>query len=169
MSLIILVSLLMVVTSAGDIVTTKLWNYNVTLDFGDQIVTVDLRPQVSDLNMVQRSTIFRGNGPDDWGGIYLMENMDQSVPVLEGNLWGLMHPLCKGVISKQGYIGVMDGMVATGSSRVEHGFGQECYGGATILSDVDNSEVFTFMILGHFTNETLNQDFVKNVRIEYVG
>jgi len=145
MSLIVLVSLLMVFPSAGEIVTTKIWNYNVTLDFGDQMVTVDPLPQVSDLNMVQRSTIFRGNGPDDWCGVYHMENRDQSAPVLEGNLWGLMHPIYTGAISKQGDIGGRDGMVTTGRSRVEHGFGQEYYGGATILSDVGNAEVFTFM------------------------
>jgi hypothetical protein len=121
-----------------------------------------LMPQVSDLNMVRRSTIIRVISPEDWGGIYLMENRDQFAPVMEGNLWGLMHPICKGVISKQGYIGGRGGMVATGSPRVKHGFGQGCYGGATILSNVGNAEVFTFMILGHFTNETLNKDFVKN-------
>ncbi len=60
-------------------------------------------------------------------------------------------------------------MVATGSARAERGFGQECYGGATILRGVGNAEAFIFMIMGHFTNETLNQGLVKNVRTEYVG
>lgn len=130
---------------------------------------MDHQPQVSDLNIVQRSIIFSRSGHNDYGGIQLLENMDQSTHVLEDNLWGRMHSTCKGVISKQGYIGGRNGKVATGRASAERGFGQECYGGATILSDVGNAEAFTFMILGHLTNETLNQGLVKNVRIEYVG
>jgi hypothetical protein len=48
------------------------------------------------------------------------------------------------------------------------GHGQ-CHGGATILSGMGNAEAFIFMIMGHFTNETLNQGLVKNVRTEHVG
>lgn len=61
-----------------------------------------------------------------------------------------------------------NGFISTGKTRVEHGFGKQvCYSGIAPLPTVGASQ--RDFIAGHFTNATLNEQFVKTAKIEFVG
>jgi len=59
-------------------------------------------------------------------------------------------------------------MVAEAYARVEHGFGQLCYGGAAQISIADAGETRIFATIAHIQNESLNEHLVRTARIEHI-
>ncbi len=146
-----------------------IWHYNVSLDFGGKNVTVEQRPAASDINSITRSIFFRGNSTADWGAIYLVNIREPSNIILEDKLRSMLMPSCKRVQINPGTISGISGFIATADARVEHGFGQRCYGGIVRLAPLGSGELSFFVVIGHFTDESLNAQLVKTARIEYSG
>jgi len=147
--------------------TIALWNYNVTLEGLDQNVTFQPMTVSSSVNSIVRSVRFQGDSNQDWGAVYLFERRNPSGVILEDLLRQIMISSCKAVSADPGTIGDLNGMVATAYARVEHGFGQLCYGGAAFISGKTTGVTTTFAVVGHFQNETLNEHLVKTARIEH--
>jgi hypothetical protein len=165
---VILTSLALLVLASpapGSVQTYPLWSYSVSLDFGGKNVTVVPQQAYTDLNRVMRSTIFKGDDAYDWGGIYLFEQRqgtEREGP--DDLLWGLMKNSCKGISVNPGTISGQPGRVAKAYGRVDHGFGQECWGGILEINLAATGTSQYFAIVGHFSNETLNEQFVKTVK-----
>jgi hypothetical protein len=147
----------------GSMQIVPLWQHNVSLDFGGKAVTVEpLAPSSDNINRIMRQTLFRGDNASDWGGIYLFE--ERQGTELDGPddlLWGLMKGSCKGVSINPGTVSGQLGRVGKGYARVEHGFGHECWGGIIRINMAATGTTQYFAIIGHFSNESLNQQFVK--------
>lgn len=151
----------------GEYSTVSISHYKVSLDFGDKNVTTEQMPTVSDINSIRRAVSFHGDSAADWGTIYLFNYREGTGMVMEEMLRQLMMPSCKAIRINGGNIGGMGGLIATADARVEHGFGQRCYGGIMELTPMGTGETNIFAVIGHFTNESLNKPFVKNARIVY--
>lgn len=154
----------------GEYQTFPIWHYNASLDLGSKNTTVETRPVTSDDYGTVHSLFFRGSSAADWGSIYLIDSRNPSYSVpMEDTLRSLMMPSCKAIRINPGDIGSQRGLVAIGEARVEHGFGQNCYGGIVQLASLGANENTFFVVIGHFTNESLNQRFVKTANINYSG
>ena len=147
--------------------TVALYNYNVTLDGLYQNVTFQPMAVSSNVNSIARSVRFQGESNQDWGAVYLFEHRNPSSVILEDLLRQLMISSCKAVSADPGRIGDLSGMVAKAYARVEHGFGQLCYGGAAFISGKTTGVTTTFAIVAHFQNESLNEHLVRTARIEH--
>lgn len=142
-----------------------LGQYNVTLDLGDKAVTAEPKPSASTLSSEIHSTVFRGDGPSDYGTISLYYYETAPISTADERLWGTMKAICRPVrFPNAGTIGDRSGLITTGDAMVAHGFGQRCYGALVPLPSQGKSLV-EFLVIGHFTNETLNEQFVKTARI----
>lgn len=145
-----------------------LWQYNVTLDFGDKVVTAEPQPPTSTLSSASYSTIFRGDDPSDYGSISLYFYETAPISTADERLWGTMKAICRPArFPNAGTIGDRSGLMTTGDAKVAHGFGQRCYGALVPLTSQGKSLV-EFLVIGHFTNETLNEQFVKTARISQI-
>ncbi|MFB3765761.1 MAG: hypothetical protein ACE14P_11025 [Methanotrichaceae archaeon] len=154
----------------GEYQTFPIWHYNASLDFGGKNVTVETRPITSDLYSTMRSILFRGSSAGDWGSIYLLDSRQPAYSVpMEDTLRSLMISSCKAVRINPGSIGNISGLIAKADARVEHGFGQTCYGGIVQLTSPGPQENTFFVVIGHFTDESLNEAFVKTANIYYTG
>lgn len=145
--------------------TIELWNYNVTLNGIGQNITFQPMTVSSNVNSIVRSIRFQGESSLDWGAIYLFDHRVPVSVILEDLLRQIMSSSCKAISSDPGVIGDRGGMVARAYARVEHGFGQLCYGGAVQLSETGGTRVFA--IIAHFQNESLNEQLVRTARIEH--
>jgi hypothetical protein len=145
--------------------TIALWDYNVTLDGIGQNITVQPMTVSSDVNSIVRSIRFQGESSLDWGTIYLFDHRVPDRIILENLLRQIMSSSCKAISADPDTIGDRSGMVAKAYARVEHGFGQLCYGGAVQLSETGGTRVFA--IIAHFQNESLNEQLVRMALIEH--
>jgi hypothetical protein len=162
------ISLTLLIPSAlGDYQVFTIWHYNLSLDFGGENVTVEPQATTSDINSITRGMIFRGDRADEWGAAYLSTNREPVPTVLENRLRGLMMPTTKAIEIDAGQFVGTTGLIAAGDARVEHGFGQRCYGGAAIISPKGMGETVTVMLIGHFTNESLNKQLIQTARADY--
>jgi hypothetical protein len=159
---------LLVPEALGDFQSFALWHYNISLDFGNMNITTEPQATTSDINSITRSVIFRGDRAGEWGAAYLTTNRVPDSVVLEDRLRRLMMPSIKAIEVDEGQFAGAAGLIAAGDARVEHGFGQRCYGGAAVISPPDIGESVTFMLIGHFTNESLNKRLVQTARAKYV-
>lgn len=162
------ISLILLVPSAmGDYQVYSLWHYKISLDFGAKNITAEPPAATSDINSIVRSMIFRGDGEDDWGLAYLITNREPIATVLEDRLRVLLKPSTKAIEVGSGTVAGFSGLIASGDARVEHGFGQRCYGAAAIISLPGTGESVTFVLISHFKNESLNEHLVNTVRVDY--
>ncbi len=159
--------LLLIPQAAGDYQVFTLWHYNLSLDFGDKNITVEPQGTTSDINSVTHSMIFRGDRADDWGAAYLSTNREPVAVVLEDRLRRLMMPSTKAIEVDGGQFVGKAGFIGSGDARVEHGFGQRCYGGAAIISPPGMGESVAIMLIAHFNNESLNKHLVETARVDY--
>ncbi len=167
MSLIALSVILLMPSALGDYQVFSLWHYNVSLDFGGKDITVEPQPSTSDINSITRSIIFRGDEANDWGAVYLM-NYREPVPIVpEDRLRRMMMPTAKAIEVDSGSVAGVEGMIAEGDARVEHGFGQRCYGAIAVISPSGMGEKCILTLIGHFTNESLNRQLIQTARAEY--
>lgn len=149
--------------------TYTFWHYNISLDIGDQNVTVEPMTSSSDINSISRHTILRGDSPGDYAALYMFESRAGKGVGMEEQMWYMMKPICKAVRTREGAVGDRAGIIATGDARVDHGFGQKCYAGMVALSESGTGSTQYLAVLGHFLNETLNEHLVRTARIQYVG
>ncbi|HWQ19093.1 MAG TPA: hypothetical protein VN455_04890 [Methanotrichaceae archaeon] len=170
LALMISLALLILASPAlGSMQKYPLWQYNVSLDLGDKNVTVAPQQTYSELNRVMRSTIFKGDDAYDWGGIYLFEQRQGTERESPADLlFGLMKNTCKAIMIDQGTISGQGGLIAKANARVEHGFGQQCWGGMVSISTDATGTDQLFAIVGHFSNESLNEQFVKTAKIDKI-
>lgn len=159
--------MLLIFPCQGEYSNISIWHYNAYLDFGGKNVIVEQMPTTSDINSIRHSITFRGDSAADWGAIYLFNFREPLSTVMEEMLRQLMMPSCKAIRVNSGSIGGASGLIATADARVEHGFGQRCYGGIEVLKSLGTGETNIFAVIGHFTNESLNKQFVKTAMIEY--
>lgn len=154
----------------GEYQNFTIWHYNASLDFGGKNVTAETLPVTSNLYSMMYSMRFKGSSDGDWGAIYLLDSRqpNYSVP-MEDTLRSYMISSCKAIRIDPGNVGDIKGMIAKGEARVEHGFGQACYGGVVWLPSHGINEHTFFMVIGHFTDESLNENFVKTAKINYTG
>jgi hypothetical protein len=167
MALAALSVILFIPSALGEYQVFPLWHYNVSLDFGAKNITVEPQATTSDINTITRGMIFRGDSADDWGAVYLMNKREPVPTVLEDMLRRLMKPTTKAVEVDSGLFAGMSGLIAEGDARVEHGFGQRCYGASAIISPPDTGESVTLTLMAHFKNESLNEYLVRTARVEY--
>jgi len=169
-ALMISLALLILASPAlGSMQSYPLWQYNVSLELGDKNVTVVQQQPYSDLNRVMRSTMFKGDDAYDWGGIYLLEQRQGTQSESPADLlFGLMKQSCKAIMIDQGMVSGQGGLVAKANARVEHGFGQQCWGGLVAISNDAKGTAQLFAIVGHFSNETLNEQFVKTAKLDHM-
>ena len=167
--LIVLITLSICVCQGG-YRTFPIWHYNASLDFDGKNLTVETQPAVMNTDSVTNSIFFRGSSTADWGAIYILDTResDYSVPS-EDTLRSLMMPSCKAISINPGNIDGRSGLIAKAEARVEHGFGQNCYGGIIQVTPPGPNELTLFAIIGHFTNESFNEHFVKTAKISYSG
>ncbi|HSD56973.1 MAG TPA: hypothetical protein VLB04_02235 [Methanotrichaceae archaeon] len=162
------ISIILLIPSAmGDYQVFTLWHHNVSLDFGAKNITVEPQATTSDINSITRGMIFRGDSADDWGAVYLMTKREPVPTVLEDLLRRLMKPTTKAVEVDSGLFAGVSGLIAAGDARVEHGFGQRCYGAAAIISPPGVGESVTLILIGHFKNESLNEQLIRTARVDY--
>lgn len=162
------ISLILLVPSAmGDYQVFSIWNYNISLDFGEKNISVEPQETKSDLNSITRGMLFRGDAADDWGAAYIITNREPTAVVLEAKLRSFLMPSAKAIRVNPGTVAGINGLIAYGDARVEHGFGQRCYGASAIISPPDAGESVTFMLLGHFKDESLNEQLVRTVRVDH--
>jgi hypothetical protein len=152
-------------SAAAENRTIELWNYNVTLDGIGENVTFQPMTASSDVNSIVRSIRFQGQSALDWGVLSLYEHRNPSNIILEDLLRQVMIGSCKAIRANPGSVGNISGMVASADARVEHGFGQKCWGGAVQAPGGETGVTKAFTILAHFRNETLNEHLVKTARI----
>lgn len=167
MALTALSIILLVPSAMGDYQVFPLWHYNISLDFGEKNISIEPLEAASDINSIMRGMIFRGDAADDWGSAYLVTNREPVVVVLEAKLRELLMPSMKAVRVNPGTVAGVNGLIAYGDARVEHGFGQRCYGASAIISPPDAGESVTFTLIAHFKNESLNEHLAKTVRVDY--
>ncbi len=167
--MVVLGMILLAFNCQGAYQIVPIWKYNVSLDFGGENVTIEQLPTASNINSITRSFMFRGNSTDDWGAIYLFNIREPSRMVPEDKLRSILMPTCKRIQADHGTISGLKSIIATADARVEHGFGQRCYGGMATLSPLGVGEVQYLAIIGHFTNESLNENLVKTAKITYTG
>jgi hypothetical protein len=164
----ILALALAVSPAMGYYFTLTLGQYNVTLNMGDEDVTVSPQPTKSDMDSVIRSAKLQGPEESDWGVIYIFEYQSDTGFDLQDNLRGLLKVYCTFPDVDSGIVAGMGGAVGTGTARVAHGVGkQECYAGAANLPGSGSRR--DIVLFGHFTNQTLNEQFVSDAKIEYRG
>ncbi len=145
----------------------SLGNYNITLELGEKVISMEPQPSSSDLNQVTRSLRLIGDDPLDWGGIYLFQERAGFALNPDQRLWELMKPFCKAVWVEDGFVGGQRAVVARGEARLEHGFGWICRAGLVPMGMGGSST--SLAIVGHFRNETLNAEILRTARIEYSG
>lgn len=167
MALAALSIILLIPSTLGDYQVFTLWHHNVSLDFGTKNITVEPQATTSDINTITRGMIFRGDSADDWGAVYLMNKREPVPTVLEDMLRRLMKPTTKAIEVDSGLVAGMSGLIAEGDARVEHGFGQRCYGASAIISPPGVGESVTLTLIGHFKNESLNEQLIRTARVEY--
>ncbi len=154
----------------GEYQSFPIWHYNASLDLGGKNVTVEANPPSSDLYSITYSALLRGNSSSDWGAIYLLDSRKPTYSTpSEDTLRSSMIRSCKAIRIDPGNVGGIKGLIAKGEARVEHGFGQKCYGGIIQLAPHGSNEHTFFMVIGHFKDESLNERLVKTAKIEYVG
>jgi hypothetical protein len=78
-----------------------------------------------------------------------------------------MKPTTKAVEVDSGLFAGVSGLIAAGDARVEHGFGQRCYGASAIISPPGVGESVTITLIGHFKNESLNEQLIRTARVDY--
>lgn len=159
--------ILLIPSALGEYQVFTLWHHNVSLDFGDKNITVEPQPTTSDINSIMRSMVFRGDSADDWGAAYLLSTRDTVPVILEDRLRRIMMPTAKAVEVNPGLVAGASGLIAEGDARVEHGFGQRCYGASAIISPPGAGEIVTLTLIGHFKNESLNEHLIRTARVEY--
>lgn len=165
---VMLVLSILAAPAMGASYVVPLWQYNITLDFGDKVVTAEPQPSASTLSSAFYSTIFRGDEPDDYGSISLYYYETAPISSADERLWGSMKSICKPArFPNAGTIGGRSGLITTGDAKVAHGFGQRCYGALVPLPSQGKSLV-ELLVIGHFTNETLNEQFVKTAQISQI-
>ena len=148
--------------------TLTLGQYNITLNMGDEDVTVSPQPTKSDMDSITRSIKLQGADEPDWGMIQIFEYHSDAGFDLQDNLRGLLKVYCTFPDVDSGMVAGMGGAVGTGTARVAHGVGkQECYAGAANLPGGGARR--DIVLFGHFTNQTLNEQFVSDAKVEYVG
>jgi hypothetical protein len=153
----------------GSVQSYPLGGYNISLDLEGKNVTVDQQQPYMELNKMMHSTIFRGDDAYDWGGIYLFEERKDTQSESPADfLFGLMKQSCKAIMIDQGTVSGMGGLIATADARVEHGFGQKCWGGLVSVPNKATGFGQIFAVVGHFSNESLNEQFVMTARIDQV-
>ncbi len=161
----ICLAVVLISTATADSRTVQLWNYNVTLDGIGENVTFQPMAVSSDTNNIVRSIRFQGESNLDWGAIYLYDHRATTAVILEDLLRQTMIGSCKAIRADPGMVGNRTGMVAKADARVEHGFGQTCWGGAVMITGGNVGVTRYFVILAHFQNETLNEHLVKTAQI----
>ncbi len=153
----------------GSYQALSLGNYNVYMDFGDKDVTIKPPSASSSLDTITRSVMVKGENDTDYAIIYLHEYTKPQILDIEDRLWKLMKTYCTMTETDPADIAGMSGFIATGYARVAHGFGKQvCYGGIAVLPSGALAQR-DFAILAHFNNESLNEQLVKTVKVEYVG
>ncbi len=158
-----------VIPAQGSYQILPLWNYNVSLDFGDKDVTVKPLSVSSSLDTITRSIVVQGENETDYAVVYIHEYTKPQMLDLEDRLWKFMKSYCTMTETDPSEIAGMSGFIATGYARVKHGFGKQvCYGGIAALPSGAVAQR-DFAILAHFTNKTLNEQLVKTAKVEYVG
>jgi len=163
------VLILFISPALGSYQTIQFWQYNVSLDFGGQLVVMDPQPSSSDLYSIIHTTRFTGANESDWGAIYLYEYHGAQPYDAEDRLWMLMKKYCTFPDVDHGTLSGVEGFLATGTGRVPRGFGkQTCYGGLITLPGGAVSRR-DFAVFGHFQNETMSEQFVRSARAEYAG
>jgi hypothetical protein len=157
---------LMASPALGSYLDVPLGTYNVSLDLGGKAVSVENQP-VSD--SVTRSVKFVGGDAGDWGLVQLSEyTTSTSAGSPADRLFQYMKSVCKPAhLPDAGTIDGRPALVSYGDARVEHGFGQRCYGAIVPLDDQGVSR--EIMILGHFSDEAVNKQFVYGAKIVYAG
>jgi hypothetical protein len=167
MALVALSIILLIPSALGEYQVFTLWHHNISLDFGEKNITVEPQATTSDINSITRSMIFRGDSADDWGEVYLMNNREPVSVVLEDRLRRMMMSTTKAIEVDPGTFAGVSGLIAAGDARVEHGFGQRCYGASAIISPPGTGESATLTLIAHFKNESLNEYLVRTARVEY--
>jgi len=152
-------------SAAAENMTVELWNYNVTLYGIGENVTAQPMTVSSDTNSIVRSIRFQGQSGRTGELISLYEHRNPSSIILEDLLRQAMMGSCKAIRANPGRVGDLSGMVASADARVEHGFGQRCWGGAVMAPGGESGVSRAFTILAHFRNETMNEHLVKTARI----
>lgn len=148
--------------------TVPIGQYNITLNMGDEDVTIIPQPTRSDMDSLTRSVKLQGAEESDWGMVYIFEYQSDTGLDLQDNLRGLLKVYCTFPDVDSGIVAGMGGAVGTGTARVVHGFGkQECYAGAASLPGGGARR--DIALLGHFTNQTINEQFVSDAKVVYVG
>ncbi|NYT02167.1 MAG: hypothetical protein GKC10_05360 [Methanosarcinales archaeon] len=163
------IGLMALIPAQGAYTNITLWHYNASLDFGEKHITIGPMAVSSDTNSISRSIRITGDNASDWASVTQYEGRNPTAPGMEEMLWILMKPSCKRVWINEDYVGDRYGLVATGDARVEHGFGQVCYGGMVPLTTGGEGTNQYFAIIAHFLNETLNEQVVRTARLSYAA
>lgn len=164
-----LLAFLLVSQALGGYQTIPFRQYNVSVDFGGKNVSIEPLANRSDSDSTSMSTIFRGSNATDWGAIYLFEYGSTPALDLRDRIWKLMKSYCTMPDIDPATIAGQSGFISTGKARVEHGFGKQvCYSGIAPLPTGGTSQR-DFVVMGHFTDAKLNEQFVRTAKIEFVG